>query len=177
MGSNPITSTKTMYKKEFITTDPLLKDYQIDTNGNIYSKKGHIMRPSKNKKGYIAESFVIDGRRITRSVHRLVANQFIPNPFNKRAVNHIDGDKSNNCVENLEWVTDSENMKHSFHQLNRKRSRAEIVICRHPLSGDEVICLSITEAANYMKISKAAACSSVVDGHALDNGYILELVK
>lgn len=72
-----------------------------------YTPKGHIMRPSKNKKGYIAESFVIDGRRITRSVHRLVANQFIPNPFNKRAVNHIDGDKSNNCVENLEWVTDS----------------------------------------------------------------------
>lgn len=54
-----------------------------------------------------------DGKTETRRVHRLVAEAFIPNPENKSDVNHIDFNRSNNCVENLEWTTRQENCLHS----------------------------------------------------------------
>jgi hypothetical protein len=55
-------------------------------------------------------------------IHRLVAIAFIPNPENKPDINHKDGNKKNNCIENLEWVTRSENTQHSFDILHRKSS-------------------------------------------------------
>ena len=56
---------------------------------------------------------MIDGKKTIKSVHRLVAETFIPNKLNKQEVNHIDGNKANNNVNNLEWVTSSENKNHA----------------------------------------------------------------
>lgn len=58
-------------------------------------------------------------KRRTIQVHRIVANHFIPNPLNKPQVNHINHKKDDNRVENLEWVTNSENVKHSYLDNNR----------------------------------------------------------
>jgi hypothetical protein len=61
------------------------------------------------------------GKQVQRSIHRLVATAFIPNHDNLPEVNHRDGDKSNNCVSNLEWCTRSENLTHAFRTgLNRQ---------------------------------------------------------
>jgi len=76
--------------------------------------KRAILKPATDKKGYKRVGLFVDGRLVTRKVHRLIAEAFIPNAHDKPQVNHIDGDKANNRVGNLEWVTQSENKKHSF---------------------------------------------------------------
>lgn len=69
----------------------------------------------KDRDGYCRCSVQrLDGTWTSQPVHRLVAISFIPNPMNKQAVNHIDGNRTNNKVENLEWVTPKENVIHSF---------------------------------------------------------------
>ena len=87
-----------------------LVGYDINRDGVIRNHRTRkIIKPSPNKKGYLSLTL---GNHKTKRVHRCVAETFIPNPHNKTEVNHIDGNKLNNCVDNLEWVTGRENMDH-----------------------------------------------------------------
>lgn len=75
---------------------------------------GKVLRPSTNKFGYRNINLFRDGKCKSIHVHRLVALSFIPNPLNLPVVNHIDGDKGNCIVTNLEWTTDSANRQHAI---------------------------------------------------------------
>lgn len=81
--------------------------------------KSHTMSIQENNKGYLFVCAKENGRRKNLLIHRLVAEAFIPNPENKPEVNHIDGNPHNNRVDNLEWVTSSENRKHAYWSLGR----------------------------------------------------------
>lgn len=72
------------------------------------------LKPFSNNKGYLLVHLTINGKRSNQLIHRLVAKAFIPNPDNLPQVNHIDGNKSNNRVNNLEWCTDSYNQNHAI---------------------------------------------------------------
>lgn len=76
--------------------------------------KEKVLTPSIGTTGYFEIKPCKEGRHETRKIHRLVANAFIDNIYNKPQVNHIDGNKLNNKVENLEWVTKSENAIHAY---------------------------------------------------------------
>lgn len=98
--------------------------YEVSNLGRVKSYKynkinGKIMKPYKNTKGYLQIDLQIDGRkrenRVHLSVHRLVAIAFIPNPDNLPQVNHKDEDKTNNCVDNLEWCTNDYNAHYGTH--------------------------------------------------------------
>lgn len=117
-----------------------------------------IHRGSRNKrrfghttdKGYKAVLIRDNGKERTVFVHRLVALAFVPNPDNKPQVNHIDGNKTNNRAENLEWVTLAENMRH----------RAEVLKSYHkkPIRCIElgVTFDSVSEASKICGVSRAS---------------------
>lgn len=92
-------------------------NYYINKDGEVISTrsgKAQIIHERLNAYGYPRVSLVHpDGRRVDRLVHRLVAIAFIPNPNNYPQINHIDGDKQNYSLDNLEWCTDKQNKWHS----------------------------------------------------------------
>jgi hypothetical protein len=89
--------------------------YLISNMGNVYSLRQHkILKPAKHKQGYLVMALSTKLGKKTIMIHRLVAIHFLPNPHNKKEVNHINCNKSDNSIYNLEWVTPQENIRHAF---------------------------------------------------------------
>lgn len=121
--------TKTRRRTQMIK-DIFNGEYSVSDDGRVFSNErttGQRCRYSRelkqvaDTKGYMRVHFCINYKKSTAKVHRLVAELFIPNPDNKPQVNHIDGNKKNNNVSNLEWVTNQENMNHRY-LVNRSRT-------------------------------------------------------
>lgn len=86
----------------------------LDKRGVVQLFKERLLKPCKTNHGYFSYTISVNGNVFRMLAHRFVAIAFIPNPDNKPHINHIDSNRQNNKVENLEWCTHSENMKHSF---------------------------------------------------------------
>lgn len=87
--------------------------------GRICSLKGRILKFTKQSNGYLQVGLHIEGTKYNYLVHRLVLEAFTSNPNNYPQCNHKDGVKTNNYASNLEWCTPSENVKHSYEELDR----------------------------------------------------------
>lgn len=128
-------------------------EYMVSNYGAVVTTKtGRILLPAIDHRGYERVCLFKKDRRRRYRVHRLVAITFIPNPDNLPQVNHKDGNKRNNCVDNLEWVTNEENMKHSrangLHDGHKRfcDSRKKSIIATHIESGKEIFFDSILAA-------------------------------
>jgi NUMOD4 motif/HNH endonuclease len=106
----------------------LKRKISVHKNGKLYSRlvKEKIIGQVINSDGYCVVSLSINGIKYKKYVHRIIATEFIENPEKKDQVNHKDGVKNNNNLDNLEWVNNSENLIHSYRKLNRKISKAQL---------------------------------------------------
>ena len=151
--------------------------YEISTIGNIRSIKRSILtksgylKPEKERiitqrisnKGYSTVTLSKNGQSKSQHVHRLLAQAFIPNPENKATVNHLNGDKLDNRIENLEWATYSENAIHAYksglYKSNERKRRLIIDTC----SGEKYT--SIKKAAVHLNINYST-CRNYLSGHS-----------
>lgn len=93
--------------------------YQVSSWGRIRNaESGIVLKQYRNKKGYLKISLFDGNNNIKKRVNRLVAIAFIENPYNYPQVNHKDGNKDNNSITNLEWVTDARNKEHAKNLRN-----------------------------------------------------------
>lgn len=103
------------------------KDRFINNNGTMVFRKGRYLTGTCNGLGYFQCSFTVNGKTVRKYIHRLVAKMFISNYNELPDVNHKDGDKSNNEISNLEWISKSDNTKHAIDNgllvINRKNGR------------------------------------------------------
>lgn len=121
-----------------------------------------VLKPAQKPRGYLYVQLSKDGATKPKHVHRLVAEAFLENPQKKPTVNHKDGDKSNNAVENLEWATYTENNVHSLYELQgyemgqRRNGRRSKVVLQFDLNGN-----LIAEYPSYREAQRQTGISTI----------------
>ena len=106
--------------------------YKVSDIGNVMHTKRNVLKSRfTDERGYLRTGFYQNGKTKIMTIHRCVALTFIPNPENKPEVNHKDGEKLNNHISNLEWVTTQENIAHAirnglFHDGSHSRGELNI---------------------------------------------------
>lgn len=130
-------------------------------------KKGRILSVTNNGKGYMKVGMSGIGQKY---IHRLVAEIFIPNPDNKKTVNHIDGNKTNNKLENLEWATHSENQ---FHSKKTGLAKTGHRHAQAKLTTDEVEYIR----KNYIPRHEKYGCNALARKFGVSGGHVSYIIK
>ena len=155
---------------EYWRTIPSFPVYSASNYGRIRNEgTGRIMKTQINTRGYLSLTLRRDNQQVPQLVHRLIAEAFLGGPHPGFDVNHIDGDKTNNCIENLEWCTREENVRHAVKNGLRPGPRRKSV--RIVETGDEFE--SVRACAKYFGVD--VSCISWALKHAgIYRGYHLE---
>jgi len=132
-------------------------EYKISKNGLIFSiKSNRFLSVCVNSSGYKHTGISYKGKRKVLDIHRLLALHYIDNPNNKEQVNHIDGNKLNNTLSNLEWVSASENVKHA-HSMKKKKVKRKSKRISEKIKKDVITSqTSSKETAKNYNISRAS---------------------
>lgn len=147
--------------------------YEISSLGRV--KRNNKVLSQSEHVGYMSVHIYKNCKQETKYAHRLVAETFLPNEHSLLFVNHKDGNRSNNCVENLEWVTRSQNAQHarSSGLIKTKKRKIQSI---NPDTG-EILCTfdDIKKAAEETNVSKTQIARSLDDGKIVNGGFRFKL--
>ena len=165
-----------------MTPIPDFEDYSITPYGEVYRTSypdngnrvkyplPHRLIPSTDRYGYLKVTLSVNRKTFYRTIHRLVAATFLPNPDGLSQVNHKDGDKTNNHVENLEWIKPRDNVRHAHSTGLHKGTRTKVHLKKEP---DQSLQFdTIEEAAAFLNHERHCfsrhltfdSCHGVIDG-------------
>lgn len=131
--------------------------YAATEDGRIWSYRSKkFLKPGTDGKGYKLVILCKDKKRKTYRIHRLVAETFLPNPANLPQINHIDENKANNALSNLEWISLKDNINFGTRTERSAKARQKKIICVE--TGE--IFNSLTEAAIKNNVNKSAICKA-----------------
>ena len=149
-------------------------DKQIKTKNNkikIYKGKFLKSQLAWNKKYLCVGIYDDNGKQYRIPIHKLVAQTFIPNPNNYEIINHLDENKFNNCVDNLEWTSLKENNLYSFHKHPERKNTTSIL--QYDLEGNFIRKWnSIKEAADYYNINSSNISECLTGRNKSSNKFI-----
>lgn len=158
-----------------VVIDDVVWNYEVSNFGNIRITNTQKLRSLNNNTGYMVCTLFYNGKPHSKQVHRLVAQAFLPpcDDLDKTVVNHKDYNKINNHVDNLEWVSISENNKHAHQNTNRKITKTAII--RRNLDGSNPVTY---EAVNYARKEFGPHVTTCLSGKAKQAyGYLWEYVN
>jgi hypothetical protein len=150
--------------------------YKVTEEGEVYSVRAErFLKKSLKKNGYEYIELNVGGKVVHKRVHRLIAEAFVSNDCGKPYVNHLDGNKSNNCSENLEWVTGSENNLHAvdtglvtfYHNVYKVTSP----------DGEVRICTGYQEVMTLSGVSKNTVFNCSKQERPSRSGYTIEFIE
>lgn len=149
--------------------------YQVSNKGrvkNILPKNGKLLSTYSNNRGYIGVHLYKNSKCKNFLVHRLVAQAFIENPLNLPQVNHKDEDKNNNCVDNLEWCTNTYNRHYGTSLQRMKKSKGKHVL-QYTLDGKFVAEYdSIIDVERKFGFDHSSICKCCLGKYSQHKGFI-----
>lgn len=152
--------------------------YQVSNLGRVTRvTTNRILKSSKHVSGYLMVNLSKNSVTSHQRIHRLVAQAFIPNPENKPDINHVDEDKTNNNVNNLEWSTRKENCNHGTRNERISKINSITIISTNLKTGESREFYGINDCARQLEL-QASNITHVLKGRRKQvGGYIFEYAK
>lgn len=149
--------------------------YQVSNLGRVKSSyTNRILKGYKITGGYLGVKLCKNNIKSTKKIHRLVAEAFIQNPDNKPQVNHIDEDKTNNMVSNLEWMTAKENTNHGTRNERSGKTQSIPIIATNLKTGEYTEFYGSSECARQLGLHQSSITEVLKGRYKQTGGYIFK---